>query len=86
MNTLKYSIELPNIDGDWLEVEFTATYDTIETDDGTAHDHIAPRTFKEHSVVKITHPSEQASLLINMLYKQQGAFTKELDDYVQENG
>ena len=86
MGTLSYYIELPDRDGELVEQRVEVEYDTITTDDGTAHDCYKPRRFSEHSVVGFYSDNELTLALVKLLYAQGGKFADELNEYVQENG
>lgn len=86
MGVITYSAELPNKQGEFEEVFFDVHYDTETTDDGTAHDCIAPQRWSEHTVSGFWHEDEQIKAMIELLYQEGGNFAININEYVQANG
>lgn len=85
MFSTEYEWQYQDSDGEWQCVMLDLDYDEWEEDDGTAHDHIAPRRFTVPQVTQVyCAESQEAETLARNELAKSGKFSEEVDNFVNE--
>lgn len=85
MGTLTYEIELPDENGDIVYHDIELEYSCEETDDGTAHDYIAPRSLYIFELEAIHSSNPQVEAFARMMLKDDGDFAEAVHKYISNN-